>query len=234
MRKIVLFLVYLFLLRLVPRILQVLETFWGGGYIYHGSISCPCLHGTHLFQLVLMVHIFKTFSPLLILTCLLAQAGVSFAMEKPRAAGLPCTSFAKHLEIADTTIITVEHHKRRDMILLPNLVKSCRYPNTTATTDLCRVVVDVASSSSSKVRIESWLPDTWNGRFLATGTGGEVGCVDYSMTGYGAALGFASHGTNAGHDGQTGFDFFLNKPETIIDFGYRAIHIEAVVGKEIS
>lgn len=38
---------------------------------------------------------------------------------------------------------------------------------------------------------------------------------------------------NAGHDGQVGFDFFLNHPEVLVDFGTRSLHIEAVVGKEL-
>ena len=35
-----------------------------------------------------------------------------------------------------------------------------------------------------------------------------------------------------GHDGMRGF-FFLNHPEVINDFAFRAIHIEAVLGKQI-
>jgi hypothetical protein len=49
----------------------------------------------------------------------------------------------------------------------------------------------------------------------------------------GAQLGFAALGTNAGHIGAEGFNFFLNHPEVINDFGYRSIHVDAVVGKDI-
>lgn len=49
----------------------------------------------------------------------------------------------------------------------------------------------------------------------------------------GTSLGFAALGTNAGHNGSTGHDFFLHKPEVLIDFGGRSIHVEAVAGKEI-
>lgn len=85
------------------------------------------------------------------------------------------------------------------------------------------------------MRIEAWLPDAeaWNGRLLATGTGGEGGCIDYATVQNGAQLGFASFGTNAGHDGSEGYEFFLGKPEVINDFGYRAVHVEAQVGKEV-
>ncbi|KAK4505992.1 hypothetical protein PRZ48_003957 [Zasmidium cellare] len=81
--------------------------------------------------------------------------------------------------------------------------------------------------------VEAWLPDQWNRRFLATGGGGIGGCIDYPTIRNGASLGFASFGTNGGHNGSEGFDFFLNQPEVLKDFGYRAIHVEAEVGKEI-
>ncbi|KAG5799184.1 hypothetical protein H9Q69_001816 [Fusarium xylarioides] len=83
------------------------------------------------------------------------------------------------------------------------------------------------------LRIDAWLPDDWNKRLLATGTGGIGGCIDFPTIQNGAQLGFASFGTNTGHDGEQGFDFFLNQPEVINDFGHRGIHVEAVVAKQI-
>ncbi|OAL05597.1 tannase and feruloyl esterase [Phaeosphaeriaceae sp. SRC1lsM3a] len=93
--------------------------------------------------------------------------------------------------------------------------------------------MNVTTSASSTDRIEAWLPDSWNGRFLATGNGGTGGCIDYNNLQNGASFGFATFGTNGGHDGQSGYDFFLNKPENINDFGYRAIHVEAETGKKV-
>jgi feruloyl esterase len=139
------------------------------------------------------------------------------------------------LAIPGVTINLVEHHKEGTIITLPDVVPSCRGPNlnVTITNDLCRVVMEVSTSNSSSIRVEAWLPDDWNERFLATGNGGIGGCIDYDTMQNGAQLGFASFGTNAGHDGETGHDFFLNQPEVINDFGHRAIHVEAQVGKEI-
>jgi hypothetical protein len=51
--------------------------------------------------------------------------------------------------------------------------------------------------------------------------------------GNGAQLGFGTTGTNVGHDGRTGVDFFLSHPEVINDFDYPSIHVEAVIGKQI-
>ncbi|KAF5586343.1 feruloyl esterase B-2 [Fusarium pseudocircinatum] len=137
--------------------------------------------------------------------------------------------------IPNGTIASVQHHSVGDVIPLPNTVASCEGPNFKAniTSDLCRIVINVLTSDTSSVRIEAWLPDNWNKRLLATGTGGIGGCIDFPSVQNGAQLGFASFGTNTGHDGEQGFDFFLNKPEVINDFGYRGIHIEAVVAKQI-
>ncbi|KAF5558884.1 feruloyl esterase B-2 [Fusarium phyllophilum] len=139
------------------------------------------------------------------------------------------------LLIPNGTIASVQHHAVGDVIALPNTVTSSGGPNFKAnvTIDFCRIVVNVSTSDSSSVRIEAWLPDDWNKRLLATGTGGIGGCIDFSSVQNSAQLGFASFGTNTGHDGEKGFDFFLNQPEVINDFGHRGIHVEAVVAKQI-
>jgi feruloyl esterase len=122
-------------------------------------------------------------------------------------------------------------------IALPNLVPSCAnsagYGTAKTTANLCRAVMNVTTSASSTNRIEAWLPDDWNGRFLATGNGGTGGCIDYGNLQNGASFGFATFATNGGHEGQSGYDFFLDKPENINDFGYRAIHVEAMTGKQV-
>ncbi|KAH7147565.1 Tannase/feruloyl esterase [Fusarium sp. MPI-SDFR-AT-0072] len=142
----------------------------------------------------------------------------------------------KSLLIPNGTIASAQHHSVGDVIPLPNTVASCGGPSFKAniTADLCRVVVNVSTSDSSSVRIEAWLPDSWNKRLLATGTGGIGGCIDFPTVQNGAQLGFASFGTNTGHDGEQGFDFFLNQPEVINDFGHRGIHVEAKVAKQIA
>lgn len=107
--------------------------------------------------------------------------------------------------------------------------------NVTPPVDICRVVLEASTSASSSVRVEAWLPDagTWNSRLLASGTGGIGGCVDYSILHSGVRLSFATFGTNAGHDGSQGFEFFLGKPEVINDFGHRAVHVEVQVAREV-
>jgi hypothetical protein len=72
----------------------------------------------------------------------------------------------------------------------------------------------------------------WNSRFLATGNGGIDGCIKYEDIAYGLSHGFASTGSNNGHNGTGGADF-LNNEDIVIDFSYRASHTAAVAGKKL-
>jgi feruloyl esterase len=56
--------------------------------------------------------------------------------------------------------------------------------------------------------------------------------IDYANLDYGSSLHFAAVGSDNGHDGTDGSQF-LNHPEVINDFAFRAVHVEAVVGKQI-
>ena len=70
---------------------------------------------------------------------------------------------------------------------------------------------------------------------LGTGNGGFNGGAAVGDLGFGAVRrGFAGMGTNNGHN-STSFDvtWALNKPETIIDNGYRAIHYSTMAGKDV-
>ncbi|OTA99242.1 hypothetical protein M426DRAFT_325327, partial [Hypoxylon sp. CI-4A] len=148
-----------------------------------------------------------------------------------------CESLSTQISIPNATLVAYNYALNGTIIELPETVESCGGPILTAnaTTDLCRIVLTVATTSSSEVQVEAWLPDTesWNGRFLATGNGGIGGCIDYATIQNGASLGFASFGTNAGHNGSVGYEVFMNQPEVINDFGHRAIHVEAEVSKEL-
>lgn len=148
-----------------------------------------------------------------------------------------CAKFAKNLQIANTTVLASSYLTNGSTFHIAQ-VPSCGGNNTAykVTNNVCRLSLSVATSSTSAVTLEAWLPDpsVYTGRFMATGTGGEGGCIDFTNIQYGAQLNFATFGMNAGHDGQTGFDFFLHHPEVINDFGYRSMHVEAVIGKAVT
>jgi feruloyl esterase len=124
----------------------------------------------------------------------------------------------------------------------------------------CRVTATLTPSSDSSIRIELWLPESaWNGRFLGTGGGGFQGVITYDELAIGIRAGFAatnsdlgtgSSGCNplyCGSDGNMGNPLatafgdpaapstgLFGHPERIKDFGYRAIHLMTVRGKEIA
>jgi feruloyl esterase len=114
--------------------------------------------------------------------------------------------------------------------------------------------------SDSAIRIEVWLPKTtWNSRFLGTGGGGFQGVISYSALALGIQQGFAttnsdlgtgSSGCNPLYCGSAGSmgnplaiafgapasptTGLFGHPERIKDFGYRAIHLMTLRGKEIA
>jgi feruloyl esterase len=124
----------------------------------------------------------------------------------------------------------------------------------------CRVTATLAPTVDSVIKIEVWLPETtWSGRFLGLGSGGYGGFIDYGAlalrlnAGYAVAntgLGTGVAGCNSTYCGSAGnmgnplaiaygdppiptlglFGF----PERIKDYGYRAIHLMTLRGKEIT
>ncbi|KAF7365752.1 Carboxylic ester hydrolase [Mycena venus] len=148
------------------------------------------------------------------------------AAEDPAAR---CLALKNTLQLENTTILDVAY------VAAPTNVSatgSCQLYAPVTAAPLCRVYFVINSTATSAVHAEAWLPDTWYGRFLGLGNGGLNGCIDYVGLDYGTSLHFAAVSSDNGHDGNSGLPF-LNHPEVINDFAYRAIHLEAVIGKQI-
>ncbi|KAJ7076583.1 tannase and feruloyl esterase [Mycena belliarum] len=141
-----------------------------------------------------------------------------------------CLTLQHTLHLENTTILNVTHIPAPATVATPG---SCQSSATVTSAPLCRVQFVINTTSTSAVHAEAWLPDTWFGRFLATGNGGTGGCIDYGAVDYGASLHFAAFGTDNGHDGAGG-GAFLDHPEVVNDFAFRAIHVEAVIGKQLT
>ncbi|KAF7300107.1 Carboxylic ester hydrolase [Mycena kentingensis (nom. inval.)] len=140
-----------------------------------------------------------------------------------------CANLKSTLRLENTTILASDYISTRTTVSTPG---SCGATTTVAFPPLCRVQLIVNTTMTSSVHAEAWLPDTWFGRFLALGNGGNNGCIDYAGLGYGTSLHFASIASDNGHDGSGGLPF-LNHPEVINDFAFRAIHVEALIGKAL-
>ena len=97
----------------------------------------------------------------------------------------------------------------------------------------CRVAATLRPSSDSEIKIEVWLPITgWNGKFLAMGSGGWGGAIDYRGLAYALGRGYSTSATDDGHEGQGGA-FVLGHPEKFIDFAYRSEHEMTIKAKAI-
>ena len=98
---------------------------------------------------------------------------------------------------------------------------------------LCRVAATLKPSADSEIKMELWLPATWNGKFKGTGNGGLGGGAGVGLNALatGVRRGYATAGHNTGHDGDS--SYALEHPERIKDFGYRATHEMTVTSKAL-
>jgi feruloyl esterase len=122
--------------------------------------------------------------------------------------------------------------------MLPEgVVAELARPNAPAVTAPARCVVKAITrpSSDSAIKFEVWMPpaNAWNGKYRQTGNGGWAGTVPIQALAPALKLGFATAGTDDGHEGGAGADWAVGHPEKLVDFGYRAVHETSVQAKLI-
>jgi feruloyl esterase len=160
-----------------------------------------------------------------------------------------CESLAK-LALPDTTITLAEPvaaGEFKDAPLPPGLPKAAVAMQSMSLLfsdradaplpAFCRIAATLKPSSDSNIHIEVWMPlSGWNGRFLGLGGGGWGGRIGYTDLKAGIRRGYATASTDTGHspaDGN-GASFSIGHPEKLIDYGYRAVHLMTVEGKDIT
>jgi feruloyl esterase len=171
------------------------------------------------------------------------------------AMATPCTNLLT-LQLRDTTITSAADNTTGVFV-----VPGTNPPTTiSGLPAFCRVTATLTPTSDSSIKIEAWLPETtWNGRFLGTGGGGLQGVITYSELAGGIQAGFAATNSDlgtgvsgcnplyCGSDGNMGNPLAIafgdpaapstglfGHPERIKDFGYRAIHLMTLRGKQIA
>ena len=99
----------------------------------------------------------------------------------------------------------------------------------------CRVSGILRPTPDSVIRFEVWMPEKgWNHRFVGTGNGGFAGSIYYSQLGDNLKRGFATAGSDAGHQADAeDASWAYQHPEKITDFGYRAVHLTTEHAKTI-
>jgi feruloyl esterase len=174
------------------------------------------------------------------------------AIASTPAMATPCTNL-QSLQLKDTMITSAVDNGTTFV------VPGSNPPATIPVPAFCRVTATLVPTADSNIKIEVWLPESgWNGRFLGTGGGGFQGVITYNELAAGIQAGFAatnsdlgtgSSGCNPLYCGQDGATTPLatafgdpgvasaglfGHPERIKDFGFRAIHLMTVRGKEIA
>ncbi len=96
----------------------------------------------------------------------------------------------------------------------------------------CRVAATLTPRPDSEIRMELWMPDQWNGKFLVVGNGGWAGAISYSAMARGLASGYAVASTDTGHEGGSAA-FAVGHREKVVDFAWRAIREITDVSKQI-
>ena len=129
----------------------------------------------------------------------------------------PCESL-RTLALPETTIL--------EAVLVPEgpFIPPGASPNSTAkplqVPAACRLVGRIAPA----IMFEVWMPlNGWNGKFQAVGGGGYAGVISYAAIATALTRGYATASTDTGH-ATPGGSWALNRPELVVDFGYRAIH----------
>ncbi|EPS45579.1 hypothetical protein H072_448 [Dactylellina haptotyla CBS 200.50] len=169
----------------------------------------------------------------------LATVGSSFVsadnINPSKAFSIRCSNLPKSFQPDQkTTVLLAEFLPKGSTIINPSSLPECAITNTTILADICRLRLNVTTSSTSSTVMEAWMPADWSvkgRRFLMTGNGGLAGCIGFDDLNYYTSLGFATAGHNNGHEGNTGLPFY-NRPEVLKDYVFRALLTATHVGKK--
>lgn len=121
-----------------------------------------------------------------------------------------------NLQLANTTITLAQTYPAGSVVS----------GSTVAPVDLCRVAGTVKPGPQSNVHFEVWIPTdgSWNGKYEQIGNGGFAGSISTSGIANGVSRGYATAATDDGTSGPpSGAPAFINNPDVLLDYGYRAI-----------
>lgn len=88
-----------------------------------------------------------------------------------------CLAFEPEKFVTGATRNVLEYVAANTTLALADNIAACKRESQAVTTDLCRIALSIKTSNQSDITFEAWLPETWSGRFLATGNGGIDGCA---------------------------------------------------------
>jgi feruloyl esterase len=99
----------------------------------------------------------------------------------------------------------------------------------------CRVAGHLHPEPGSDINFEVWLPTQgWDGRLNGAGNGGFAGFIAYLELSRAVAAGQVGASTDTGHAASNmNSAWAKGHPERVRDYGWRAIHLTAVVAKQL-
>lgn len=162
------------------------------------------------------------------LAVLAAAVATLIAADARPTAAATCESLAS-LTLADATITMAQPVAAGAFTQPGGRGGGARFSDLPA---FCRVAATLTPTKESQIQIEVWLPAAgWNGRFQAVGNGGWNGNIDTNALAAGLRRGYATAGTDTGHQGGGGP--WMRNREQLIDYGHRAVHEMTVTAKAI-
>jgi Tannase and feruloyl esterase len=163
-------------------------------------------------------------------TCLFGVVAV--ALFAPALAKASDCAALKKTAFPGTEITVAQLHAAGPFAIPPELGPA----RTVHLPAFCRIQGVLRPTPDSAIDFEVWLPaKDWNGRFQGIGNGGFAGSISYSALAGAVEDGDAAAATDTGHKaGGTDAGWAKGHPERIIDFGWRAVHLTAAVGKALT
>jgi feruloyl esterase len=152
--------------------------------------------------------------------------GAAAAMHAAPAAAASCADVMTNLVLPDTTITLAQPYAKNSPVS----------GSTTAPVDLCRVAGTIKPGAQSNIHFEVWIPTeaNWNGKYQQTGNGGFAGSISLANIANAVSRGYAAAATDDGTSGPPpGAPAFINNPDVLLDYGYRAVNATGEKSKAI-
>lgn len=129
------------------------------------------------------------------------------------------------LSLPDTVITAIDYENKGHFVRSDGHVFEDMPP-------FVRVQLTATPSPTSHIKMEVWLPEHWNGRFVGLGNGGLGDVIPYEDLVGRTRGGYAVAQTNLGTS--DGWRRGVNNPDVWKDFGWRATYLMTTVGKQLT
>lgn len=92
-----------------------------------------------------------------------------------------CLALTPQNTVINSTAQKISHVDSGTNLTFPEQDASCGRGSQVVRANLCRVAMNITTSSRSQILAEVWLPEKWNGRMVTVAGGGLDGCKWLSL-----------------------------------------------------